>query len=241
MPYTEAMASVRPTVLLFDIDGTLLLSGGAGRRAFARAFHEVTGRPDACDTFSFGGMTDRGIARQGLAALAREVDDATVELLFESYLRALHDELARTTGYTIMPGVHALLDALAPHAHLAIGLGTGNLRRGAEAKLRHGGLWERFAFGGFGCDHEERGELLRCGAARGADLIGQPLSACRVVVIGDTVRDVYAAHAIGAECVGVATGGVPEETLAAAGASAVFRDLTEAGVLERLLTPSAAR
>ena len=235
MPYTEAMATARPTVLLFDIDGTLLLSGGAGRRAFARAFQEVTGRHDACDAFSFGGMTDRAIARQGLTSLAREVDDATVEQLFESYLRALADELSRTTGYTIMPGVHALLDRLAPHDHLAIGLGTGNLRRGAEAKLRHGALWERFAFGGFGCDHEERAELLRCGAARGAALLGEPPSACRVIVIGDTVRDVHAAHAIGAECIGVATGGVPADTLAAAGAATVFGDLAEAGVLQRLV------
>jgi phosphoglycolate phosphatase-like HAD superfamily hydrolase len=229
------MTAGRATVLLFDIDGTLLLSGGAGRRAFARAFAEVTGRKDACDGFSFGGMTDRAIARQGLSALSRPVDEATIEQLFEAYLHALADELSRTTGYTIMPGVHALLDRLAGIGELAIGLGTGNLRRGAEAKLRHGALWERFAFGGFGCDHEERSELLRRGAERGAALLGRPVGDCRVVVIGDTVRDVHAAHAIEATCIGVATGGVAPETLAQAGAAAVFRDLAQPGVLEQLL------
>lgn len=226
---------MRPTVLLFDIDGTLLLTGGAGRRAFRRAFAEVTGRADACEGFSFGGMTDRAIVRQALTALGRELDEAVVEQLFASYLAALQDELARTTSYTIMPGVAPLLTELAQHAHLAIGLGTGNLKRGAEVKLRHGALWDAFAFGGFGCDHEQRGELLRRGAERGAALLRQPLEACRVVVIGDTVRDVDAAHAIGASCIGVETGGVDAATLRNAGAHSTYRDLTQSGVLEQLL------
>lgn len=229
------MQLARPTVFLFDIDGTLVLTGGAGRRAFERAFATLTGRRDACDGFSFAGMTDRGIARAGLAALGREVDEALIERLFELYLQALTEELALTHGYTIMPGVRELVAALARERGLAIGLGTGNLRRGAEAKLRHGSLWHLFGFGGFGCDHEERSELLRRGAERGAAQLGVPLSVCRVVVIGDTVRDVHAARAIGASCVGVETGGVPASTLLEAGADAAFRDLTEAGVLRSLL------
>src|SRR3954470_17821054 len=100
----------RATILLFDIDGTLLLTGGAGRRSFERAFKEVTGRPDELSGFSFGGMTDRGIARAGLSALGREADDALVEQLFESYLVALADELT-TSNYTIMPGVRDVLSA----------------------------------------------------------------------------------------------------------------------------------
>lgn len=229
------MRSFAPTILLFDIDGTLLLTGGAGRRAFMRAFTEVTGRADACEGFSFAGMTDRSIARRGLENLARAVDDDTVAQLFERYLTALADELASTPRYTIMPGVPALLNALAEHSHLAIGLGTGNLRRGAEAKLRHGGLWEHFSFGGFGCDHETRSELLRRGKERGAARLGLAPEACRVVVIGDTVRDVDAARAIGAECIGVETGGVTADTLRAAGASAAYCDLAHPDVLGRLL------
>jgi phosphoglycolate phosphatase len=226
---------MRPTVLLFDIDGTLLLTGGAGRRAFRRAFAEVTGREDACEGFSFGGMTDRAIARAGLLAAARAVDEETIERLFESYLHALAEELANTPTYTIMPGVQPLLAQLSGHTHLAIGLGTGNLRRGAEAKLRHGALWDAFAFGGFGCDHEERSELLRRGAERGAQTLGKPLAACRIVVIGDTVRDVSAAHAIGATCIGVETGGVSSTVLREAGAQHAVRDLTDAAVLAELI------
>lgn len=226
---------MRPTVLLFDIDGTLLLTGGAGRRAFRRAFEQVTGRPDACESFSFAGMTDRGIARAGLLSVGREVDEATVELLFERYLTALGDELSRTPNYTIMPGVEPLLAALRHHPHVAVGLGTGNLRRGAEAKLRHGALWHAFAFGGFGCDHEERSELLRRGAERGAAALGCSLDACRLVVIGDTLRDVSAAQAIGAACIGVETGGVASAALSAAGALAAYRDLSQSGVLEQLV------
>jgi phosphoglycolate phosphatase-like HAD superfamily hydrolase len=225
----------RPTVLLFDIDGTLLLTGGAGRRAFERAFAAVTGRSDACAGFSFGGMTDRGIARKGLTVLGREADEELVELLFEHYLEALADELARAPNYTVMPGVRELLAALVPHPCLALGLGTGNLRRGAEAKLRLGQLWEHFAFGGFGCDHEQRGELLRIGAERGAEQLRCAPGEARVVVIGDTVRDVIAAQQIGAECVAVETGGVEGEVLRSSGARAVFRDLSQPGVLAYLL------
>lgn len=225
---------MRPTVLLFDIDGTLLLTGGAGRTAFARAFAEVTGRDDACDGFSFAGMTDLAIARLGLSAVGRAVDEVTVARLFESYLAALQEELPRRQ-HTVFPGVRELLDKLAPARHCAIGLGTGNLRRGAEAKLRHVQLWDSFAFGGFGCDHEERAELLRAGAARGAERLGLPLSECRVVVIGDTVRDVAAAHALGAECIGVETGGVSSAALRAAGAHAAVCDLRDQSVLSILL------
>ena len=225
----------KPTVLLFDIDGTLLLSGGAGRRSFERAFVEVTGHGDALAGCSFGGMTDRAIARMGLEKLARTVDPETVELLIEAYLLALAEELPRTPKFTIMPGVHDVLSKLAERPRLALGLGTGNVKRGAEAKLRHGKLWEQFAFGGFGCDHEERSELLRHGAERGAALLSTPREECRVVVVGDTIRDVAAAHKIGAECIGVETGGVSAALLRDAGARAVYSDLTDASALKLLL------
>jgi phosphoglycolate phosphatase len=229
------MAVERPTIFLFDIDGTLLLTGGAGRRSFERAFAEVTGRTDALQNVHFGGMTDKGIARAGLEAVGLQAEEALVERLFEAYLVALADELVSTSKYTIMPGVHALLARLAQVKDIALGLGTGNLRRGAEAKLRHGKLWQHFSFGGFGCDHELRGELLRAGAERGATLLARPLDQCRIVVIGDTIRDVTAAQEIGAECIGVETGGVAASVLLAQGAHAVYRDLSQHGVLESLL------
>jgi phosphoglycolate phosphatase len=224
----------RPTVFLFDIDGTLLLSGGAGRRSFERAFAEITGRPDALKGFSFAGMTDKGIARAGLTALGREVDEGTVEQLFAAYLHALADELLRS-NLTIMPGVPDVLAQLAERRDVAIGLGTGNLRRGAEAKLVRGDMWHLFGFGGFGCDHEDRGQLLQRGLERGAASLGRAPADCRVVVIGDTVRDVTAAHAIGARCVAVETGGISREVLQAAGADVVYKDLTQRGVMDSLL------
>jgi phosphoglycolate phosphatase len=225
----------KSTVVLFDIDGTLLLTGGAGRRAFERSFLTVIGRAESLASFSFGGMTDRAIARMGLEAAGESVTNARVEALLEAYVAALHDELEKRPNYRIMPMAREVVTATRTHAHVAVGLGTGNLKRGAEAKLRHGGLWELFDFGGFGCDHENRTELLRAGATRGAQKLGLPLASCRVVVVGDTVRDVVAAHGIQAECVGVETGGVSAQELRDAGAHAVFPDLSAAGALEAIV------
>ena len=109
------------------------------------------------------------------------------------------------------------------------------VRAGARAKLVRLGLYERFAFGSFGCDHEERARILEIGAVRGAALLGVPREACRVVVIGDTPRDVAAAQAIGAEAVAVATSAFTVDALHAAGATAAFADLRAPGVLEAVL------
>jgi phosphoglycolate phosphatase-like HAD superfamily hydrolase len=228
------MAS-QPTIFLFDVDGTLLLTGGCGRRAFEHAFEHVTGQRRALDGFSFGGMTDRAIARMGLCAIGREANPSVVDQLLEAYLEALARELVSPLNFVILPGAHETVQALAARSGTALGLGTGNVRRGAQAKLAYADLWHPFSFGGFGCDHEDRAELLRAGAQRGAAQLSQPLADCRVVVIGDTVRDVAAAHAIGAECVAVCTGGDNEEKLRAAGADAVFQNLLHTDLLAALV------
>jgi phosphoglycolate phosphatase len=221
------VSTKRPTIYLFDIDGTILSTGGAGTRAFVRAFGEVTGHPEACQGFSFGGMTDLAIIRQSLANIGREMDQATVDHILETYLACLRDEISRTERYRIMPGVREMVSALREHERVAMGLGTGNLRRGAEVKLTHGKLWHLFDFGGFGCDFEDRIALLGAGADRGAALLGVPRAECRVVVIGDTIRDIVAARGIGAECLSVTTGGVSAEVLREAGADEVVTDLTD--------------
>jgi phosphoglycolate phosphatase len=195
-----------PTVLLFDIDGTLIDTGGAGRRSMERAFDRVTGRPDACAHFGFDGMTDRAIVRKGLGALDKPTDDRAIDLVLGAYLEALAHEVPASPQYTTHPGVELVLDRAARHPHIATGLGTGNVQDGARIKLERARLFERFSFGGFGCDHEDRAELLRIGAERGARRLGQDKRACRLVVIGDTPRDVEAARAIGAECLALATG-----------------------------------
>jgi phosphoglycolate phosphatase len=225
---------MRPLVLLFDIDGTLVTTGGAGRRAIARAFGSTHGREDACSGFDFSGMTDRAILRGGLTALGEAVEAAAVDAILAAYLAALTEEIASS-----ICRVHAGIEEALAEAHArprcAVGLGTGNVREGARIKLTRVGLYDRFAFGGFGCDHEDRAELIRMGAERGAERLGLPRSDCRVVVIGDTPRDVAAAQAIGAECIAVATGNYHADALRAAGARHVYQDLTAPAALALLL------
>lgn len=229
------MGRVRaPTILLFDIDGTLVTTGGAGRRAMERAFEQLTGRRDATH-FPFAGMTDRAIVRAGLRQVGHADDDSSVERLLALYVSLLGTEVAAASAYGVYPGVVRALDAAARAAETAVGLGTGNVREGARIKLSRGQLHERFAFGGFGCDHEERAELLRAGAKRGAARLGRPENECRVVVIGDTIRDVDAALAIGAEILAVGTGGEDLAVLEARGATLTFRDLDQPGAIDALL------
>jgi phosphoglycolate phosphatase len=229
------MRATRPTVLLFDIDGTLITSGGAGRRAMERAFDERYGTREAC-RFRFDGMTDLQIARQTLVALGVEPTPAAMDESIRLYLRFLGEEIARTddTSYRLHVGITAAL-AAARTRGCGIGLGTGNVHEGARLKLERVGVFEEFAFGGFGSDAEDRTELLRHGAERGARHLGASLEACRVVVIGDTPKDVVAAQGIGAECIGVATGSFTLAELRASGATHAFTSLSEPGALSALL------
>lgn len=229
----------RPTVFLFDIDGTLLLTGGAGRRAVEGAFGRVVGRPDACRSFSFGGMTDRAIARAGLLAIGETATTERIDAILAAYLELLEGEVTRSPRYQVMPGVLDAVATLRGRRDCAVGLGTGNLRSGAEIKLQRGDLWRLFDFGGFGCDDEDRTALLAIGAARGAQKLGASVKDCRVVVIGDTERDVAAAHGIGAECIAVGTGSVPLDVLRQAGATHVYADLTVPAALAALYGDSA--
>lgn len=226
---------MRPTVLLFDIDGTLITTGGAGRRAIERAFEVRYGRTGAFESFSFGGMTDRAIVRRGLVAAGIEPTDAEIDAALASYVAVLEEEVARAPVYRLHDGMLDALDAAAARSNVAVGLGTGNIRDGARVKLARVGVWERFPFGGFGCDHEDRPTLIGVGARRGAERLGVPLRECRVVVIGDTPKDVEAARANGADCIAVATGGASADELRAAGATTIFRDLAEDGAIDALL------
>jgi phosphoglycolate phosphatase-like HAD superfamily hydrolase len=176
-------------------------------------------------------MTDRGIIREGLTREGLAADEATIDAICAAYVTALAEEMPRSEGFRILPGVPELLDALAGRPGAAVGLGTGNLREGARIKLEHAKLHHHFAFGGYGSDHEDRPTLVRIGAGRGAARLGVPLERCRVVVIGDTPRDVAAARAIGADVVTDATGGIDAAALRAAGAGHVFPDLSAPGVL----------
>ena len=228
------MTDTRPKIILFDIDGTLISAHGAGGRAFKRALRDLVG-PDVELELTFAGGTDLGIARQGLECAGVEVSKEVVDRVLDTYVEYLVDTMREATEYTVFSGVVELLDELSRRDGLAVGLGTGNIERGARIKLARGGLNDYFDFGGFGCDAEERAELIRAGATRGAARLGMSLDQCRVLVIGDTTRDVAAARAIGAECLGVATGGASRDELEACGATACVTDLTDPSVLDIVL------
>jgi phosphoglycolate phosphatase-like HAD superfamily hydrolase len=221
---------------LFDIDGTLVTTGGVGRRAVERAFAHQHGRPDACSQVRFDGMTDRSIMRLGLEAIGVDATDAAIDALLVTYLAELQAELllSNPESYRVHAGVHEAIAAAAGRG-MALGLGTGNIEHGARLKLGHVGLYHHFSFGGFGSDHELRVELIRRGAERGAARLGRPLAACRVLVIGDTPKDIDAARGIGAESLGVGTGSFTAAQLREHGASFAFDHLAAPGALAALL------
>ena len=212
-------------------------AGGAGRRAIARVFADRFAHPALFDDVRFHGMTDRAIIRGGLARMGLPADEVTIDAICAAYLATLAEEMPNSQGFLVHPGVRELLAALDGRTNLAVGLGTGNLREGARLKLERAGIDGHFAFGGFGCDHEDRPALVRIGAERGAAHLGAPLAACRVVVIGDTPHDVAAAQALGAETLAVETGGIGAAELVAAGATRVVADLAAPGVLAALVGP----
>jgi phosphoglycolate phosphatase len=227
--------TTRATVLLFDIDGTLVATGGAGRRSMVEAFAALYARADVFDGLSFAGMTDRAIVRHGVVTATGACDEAAIDRALDAYLANLEREVATGDGYRVFPGVHEIVAAMRAIPGVAVGLGTGNVRRGAYTKLARGGLHDDFPFGGFGCDAEDRVELLRTGARRGAEALGVAVEECRVVVIGDTPKDVAAANGLGAECVAVGTGGFAPAMLLELGASCAFATLAEPGVRQALL------
>jgi phosphoglycolate phosphatase-like HAD superfamily hydrolase len=222
-------------VLLFDIDGTLITTGGVGRRAIERAFFARYNKADAFKDISFNGMTDRAILRAGFRALGHAPSETEIDDLLASYVGVLEEEVKSASNYRLHNGIELALARAEKEARYAIGLGTGNIREGARIKLERVGIYHRFGFGGFGSDHENRAELIRIGAERGAASLGRPRSECRVVVIGDTPLDVAAAIAIGAESIGVATSFHTKDQLLASGASFAFADLAEEGALDAML------
>lgn len=228
---------MRPRILLFDIDGTLIRSGGAGARALERAVSEAFAIGDVRARFSFAGGTDPAIFRRLLSEHGIEPSEDALARTFAVYLDILREEIERAPSYRVIDGIEDALEALAAFASepIAVGLGTGNVEQGARIKLARGGLNRHFPFGGFGSDAEDRAELLRAGAARGAARLGCEADECDVLVVGDTPLDVSAAHAIGARCLAVTTGGGTRDTLTDAGADHLFDTLSTPAALTALL------
>lgn len=219
-------------LILFDIDGTLVLTGRAGVRALDRALFDLLGRKNALDGISIAGRTDRAIITDALNAAGVAVTDELVLMVRDAYCGHLGAEVDADSPHPklILPGVVAALDALAPleaDGDVAVGLLTGNFVRGAEIKLGYFDLWRRFRFGAFGDHHVSRRDLVPL-AVDAADKAGVGhFALSQVVIVGDTPADVDCAHAHGAKAIAVATGGFTESALAMTGAEVVVSDLLE--------------
>ena len=225
-------------IILFDVDQTLLYSGGAGSLAMRRAFHQLYGIEDGFRRVEFSGRTDWGILRDAMQqhGLGGSAEDFREEMgrFQETYYRLLEPALREAESGRVMPGVAELLEALAGREGVRMGLGTGNFRQAAFLKLRHFGLDGYLSEGGFGDDAEDRGELIGIAIERVGG--GDRVDSRSIWVIGDTPLDIAAAQANGARSLGVATGKDSVDELRAAGADLALEDLrdTEA-VLAALL------
>ena len=216
-------------LFLFDIDGTLVSSKGAGRRALRTALTEVFGSGDGLDRYDLGGKTDQRIvfevmeaAGHGRAAVRERLDD-----VFEAYARHLTTEIGDGQGVVTLPGVAALVQKLDATHGAMLGLVTGNIEEGARIKLTPTGLWPYFPIGAFGSDHADRRLLPSLAARRARALVGHAFRPEDVVVIGDTPLDIDCARAFGAVAVAVATGQHSRDALAAEGPDLLFDDLAE--------------
>jgi len=214
--------------VLWDIDNTLLYTGGAGSLGMARAFRDLYGVDDAFRRVEFSGRTDTAIFTDAALAHGIAADAIPAELprFIDAYVDHLRATLGETSGGRVMPGVIDLLDALARRDDVRQGLGTGNFRRGGELKVRYYALDAYFQpfEGGFGEDSEDRATVI----ARGIERLHDGDSAgARIVVIGDTPHDVAAARANGAYALAVATGRDSVDDLLAAGADAALADLSD--------------
>jgi phosphoglycolate phosphatase-like HAD superfamily hydrolase len=226
-------------LVLFDIDGTILLTSGAGRRAMMRAIGEEVELTEGSSRIRFDGKTDPQIVTELLAAAGQPVPSPErIAAICNRYVELLSEELTRpTTRTTVMPGVHPLLDRLEAEDGVVLGLLTGNIAGGASLKLQSAGIEPmRFRVGAFGSDSSRRPELPPIAVERATRYFGRGLSGSEVVIIGDTPADVACGECINARTVAVATGGYTVSDLQACGPYAVFEDLTDTeGVLSSIL------
>jgi len=212
--------------ILFDIDGTLLHTGGAGAEAWQRAFVELYGVEANIEEHTHAGMTDPEIA----AIVFREVlgRDGTATERAEAigcYLGHLADAVAESSGYFVIPGIEDLLPRLAGEGIL-LGIVTGNIAPAAKIKLARGELDRYFTFGGYGSDSHDRTELTKIALRRGGEVAGSPLDHETTIGVGDTPRDVIACHGAKIKVVGVATGSYTVEQLRHEGADWALKDVT---------------
>lgn len=216
-------------LFLFDIDGTLVNAGGAGRTALARALDEVYGATGAIDRYDFRGRTDPRIVLDLLGGAGWDEADirARLSTCFAAYLRELDALLSDGARVRLLPGVADVVRRLSARADAVVGLLTGNIEPGARVKLRSTGLWPLFRVGAFGSDDVDRRRLPAIARRRTHELLGHDIPFERVTIIGDTPLDVDCARACGAFAVAVATGRYTAAELQGFGPDLLFADLAE--------------
>jgi phosphoglycolate phosphatase len=220
-------------LLLFDIDGTLLASGGAGIRSLEAAAAEQFGDADLRG-IEIAGRTDSLIARQVLARHGVEATREAIGAFLECYLSHLERLVSQVEG-RLLPGVVELLDGLKRHPDMVLALLTGNLSRGAELKLSQYGVWHYFEFGAYADDHHDRNELGPVARTRARQQLGIEFPPERIYVLGDTPHDIACARAIDARAVAVATGKHTRADLAAHAPEFLFDDLRDVAAVIRAL------
>lgn len=216
-------------LVCFDIDGTLIWTDGAGRRAIKAALEDVLGTAGPIDGFRFDGRTDGEIVWKLGEGAGVAMDHGLVHRVLERYVRHLAAELQRPGHHTrVYPGVPELLDALERRGDCLLGLVTGNVADGARLKLASAGIdFGRFRFGGFGSDSHVRAELPAAALGRACAALGRMLPGTSIIIVGDTPADMQCGAGVGARAVGVGTAAYTPEQLREAGAHAAFTDLSD--------------
>lgn len=225
----------KTTLLLWDIDGTLIASGGAGMRALQAALRHVFGIDGSLADIDFAGRTDQWIMREIFKKFSLAPTPENFARCFEGYVAALPVELINPQA-RVLPGVRALLRTAAAHDATAQGLLTGNMRRGAQTKLAHHGLWEHFAFGAFGDDSEFRNDLGPHALRRAREHHRAEFPAHRVWIIGDTPHDIACARTAGVRVLAVATGSSTVDELAAHQPDAVLPNLADSEAFWKIVS-----
>jgi phosphoglycolate phosphatase len=216
-------------LFLFDLDGTLVNTSGAGTRSLNKVFRDLYGVDNVAEKVRLHGKTDPAIFREAIhLCLGRETKPGESETFFSRYLAQLEIEVRVPGAKGLLAGVRHWLEQLAGRTDAILALGTGNLERGARLKLEPYEINHYFPVGGYGSDAEDRAELLRFGHRRASAHAGEPVSPDNVIVIGDTPHDVTAARAAGFRALAVATGSYGMSELKASNPDFLLNDLTEA-------------
>lgn len=213
--------------ILFDVDGTLIRTRGVGVQAFAKAFHSLFKFPDTTGKISFAGRTDISLAKEYFRLNNHNPTKEDIENFFAAYVFWLYEMIKHSNGGVCAGVIEFINKAKKLSPPPLIGLLTGNIRLGAEIKLRHFGIWHEFEIGAFADDSEDRNEIARIAYQRVCRVLGEKLDGNQVIVVGDTIHDINCARAIGARVIAVGTGGNLTDQLKTHNPDWLVRDLNE--------------